>query len=299
MKYFFKNIFPVLILLALILGVALFSGKVKPVLADTNISSVSNQHWGWNDSIGWIDFYSTKTVLVTSGPMHGYASSSVGDISLDCGTTRNGNICGQSNYVVTNDGNGNMSGWGWNDEYGWISFCGGQGTGNCPGAITYQVKVNMSTGVFTPDATDYAWNDVVGWVAFNCGSYNGCGTSNYELVVGGTTSTVATLDSTPFDTGVQGGAQINSVLWQGSLPAGTNVYFQFATSNSSGGPWSFLGPDGTANTYYGPTSPGASYAVDYSLHNNKRYFEYRVYLYSDAYLFNAPRVDQINVNWSP
>jgi hypothetical protein len=291
-----KNISSILIFFV---GLVLLVWLTNVAMADTNISSVQNQHWGWSDVIGWIDFYSTNSVLVTSGPAHGYASSSIGDISLDCATSRNGNICGQSNYDVTNDGSGNLSGWGWNDQYGWISFCGGQGTGSCPGSITYQAQVDMSTGVFKGNSTDYAWNDVVGWIAFNCASYSGCGTSNYELVVGGTTSTVALLDSTPYDTGVSGGAQLNSILWQGSLPAGTNVYFQFASSNSANGPWNFVGPDGTANTFYGPTTPGTSYKVDYTLHNNKRYFEYRVTLYSDAYLFNAPRVDEINVNWSP
>jgi len=292
-----KNPFKIFSVFVFIFAAVIFLGLKAS--ASTNISSVVNQHWAWNDVVGWMDFYSTDSVLVTSNPVQGYASSSVGDISLDCATARSGNICAQSDYRVTNDGNGNLSGWGWNDQYGWISFCGGQGSANCPGSVVYQVETDMSTGIFTADPTDYAWNDVIGWIAFNCGSYGGCGVSDYKLVVGGTSSTVAILDSTPFDTGVSGGAQVNSLVWSGSLPAGTNVYFQFASSNSAGGPWNFVGPDGTANAYYGPTNPGVSYKLDYSLHNNKRYFEYRVFLYSDAYLFNAPRVDEINVNWSP
>lgn len=267
--------------------------------ANTNISYSTGQFWAWNDVIGWIDFHTTHTVLVTGSAVKGYASSTTGEFSFDCATSPTGNICGTSDYHVFNDGSGNLSGWGWNNTYGWVSFCGGAGTANCPGGVAYQVQVNMSTGVFRGDGDDYAWNDLLGWISFNCANHSGCGISDYKVVVGNASTTVGYLDSTPYDTGVTGGAQINSAIWRGTLPAGANVYFQFATSNDSGGPWSFVGPDGTGNTYYGPTSPNTSYKVDYSLHNNKRYFKYRVYLYSDSFLFSSPRVDEVLVNWSP
>lgn len=260
--------------------------------AATNISATTTAHWAWNDLIGWIDFYNTNTITVSSPKLTGYASSSAGDISLDCATTRNGNICAQSNYGVTNDGSGNLSGWGWNDQYGWISFdC--NNNGGC-GQSNYRVYID-SAGNFQ----NYAWNDTMGWISMNCANNGGCATSNYLVSTTWTpTSTTGYLDSSTFDTGMVSGAQLNSVLWAGSLPVGTAVRFQFAASNASSGPWTFSGPDGTSNTYYN-TNPAASLKLDYGLYNNKRYFRYRATLVSNTSSTISPRVDDIFINWSP
>ncbi len=259
--------------------------------AATNISAASR--FAWNDIIGWMDFYGPNTVQVTSQNLQGYASSSAGDISLNCQTTSAGNICSQSSYAVTNDGLGDLSNYAWNDQYGWISFDCHNNNGCASSA--YQVLVDPNTGMFS----GYAWNDTVGWISFNCSNNNGCGSSNYKVQSSWVaTSAVATLDSSPFDTGVLGGAQINSVLWHGTQPAQTQVAFQFAVSNSSSGPWTFMGPDGTSNTSY-TTGPDVSKRVDYILYNGKRYFSYRVILTSNQSQTATPVVNQVIVNWSP
>ena len=265
--------------------------------ATTNISSATTEHWAWNDIVGWVDFYNTDTVSVSSQQLTGYASSSAGQISLDCATTSAGNLCGTSNYKVNNDGAGNLSGWAWNDAFGWISFCGGQGTTDCPGSISYEVLLTTSStrSVFS----GYGWNDVVGWISFNCSDPNVCATSDYKVVTSWVaTSTSSTLDSATFDTGVTNGAQLNSALWQGSQPAGTTVGFQFAASNSSSGPWSFLGSDGTANSYY-TVNVNTSQKLSYSDFNNYRYFRYRVKLTSDQTQRLTPIVGKVIVNYSP
>mgnify|MGYP001612691379 FL=1 len=260
--------------------------------ATTNISSSTSAHWAWNDLIGWLDFYNTNTITVSSFGLTGYASSTAGDISLDCHTTRSGNICDTSNYQVTNDGSGNLSGWGWNDTYGWISFDCNNNSG-C-GESNYRVYIDANG-----DFQNYAWNDASGWLSFNCANYVGCGSSNYRVTTAWiATSTTATLDSSTYDTGSASGAQLNSVLWHGNLPTGTSVRFQFAVSNSSSGPWSFMGTDGTSNTYYN-TGPDASLKLDYSFFNNFRYFRYRISLISDQSQRNSPRVDEVLINWSP
>ncbi len=274
----------------------LFLLSGRRAIAATNISSSTTAHWAWNDIVGWIDFYNTQTITVSSQNLTGYASSSAEDVSLDCHTTSIGNICGTSNYQVTNDGSGNLSNWGWNDAYGWISFCGGQSTSACPGSISYQVYID-SSGNFN----NYAWNDAIGWISFNCGNSGGggCGSSNYKVqTIWVATSTNGYLDSTTYDTGVVGGAQLNSFLWHGSQPAGTTVSFQFAVSNSSSGPWSYMGTDGTANTYY-TVGRDTSQPLDYSLFNNFRYFRYRATLYSNITQTLTPQVDEVIVNWSP
>jgi len=278
----------------------LFFSYAELARAATNISPNTTEHWAWSDLIGWIDFYNTNSIVVSDSQLTGYANSSVGDISLDCATTRNGNICplGQSDpryYRVTNDGAGNLSRWGWNDAVGWVSFdCANHGCG-----ISYRVYIDPS-GYFH----NYAWNDVVGWISFNCNDPNPptgiCGISNYKVVTSWTsTSTMGWLESSTFDTEVPAGAQINSVLWQGNQPVATTVKFQFAASNSSSGPWVFSGTDGTSNTYYDPMGPNSSLKLDYSLYNNKRYFRYKVFLTSNSNSTISPSVDDILINWSP
>jgi hypothetical protein len=57
-----------------------------------------------------------------------------------------------------------------------------------------------------------------------------------------------------------------------STPAGTEVKFQIAASNSASGPFNFVGPDGTAATFF--TTSGASL----SQFNGFRYLKYKAYL---------------------
>ena len=277
--------------LAVICAIAgMFAGALL-VSAATDIDSTNR--YAWNDLIGWMDFYAESSVKVNSQNLRGYATSTVGDISLDCHTTRNGNICAQSSYQVTNDGIGNLSNYGWNDQYGWISFDCNNNSG-C-GASNYEVLIDADTGMFS----GYAWNDTAGWLSFNCANNNGCSASSYKVQTSwNATSALATLDSSTYDTGVSGGAQINSVLWHGSQPAQTQVRFQFAISNSSSGPWTYAGSDGTANTFY-TTGLDVSKKIDYTLHSGKRYFRYRVTLISNKAQTLSPRVDEVIINWSP
>ncbi len=262
------------------------------VFAATNIDST--YHWAWNDVVGWIDFYYTGNVNVNSSQLTGYASSSIGYIALDCATSPNGNICGTSDFKVSNDGSGNLSGWAWNDMVGWISF----DSATASSSYVYQVSVAPATG----DFSGWAWNDVVGWISFNCLNTNSCGTSNYKVKSGtGWTGIplTANLVSSIFDTQLTNGAAINTVMWQGSKPYGTNVKFQIASSNASSGPWLYLGPDGSDTTYYTPNDANIPVQINLTQHNNKRHFRYKVFLESNVTQTASPRIDDIIINWSP
>ncbi|MEK7547136.1 MAG: hypothetical protein AAB536_03100, partial [Patescibacteria group bacterium] len=157
---FFKNLFGIAVFLFVFCANIVF--LVNIVEAATNISASTTSHWAWSDIIGWMDFYNTNTITVRSQNLTGYASSSAGDVSLDCHTTRSGDICITSNYQVTNDGSGNLSNWGWNDTYGWISFDCAQNPGGC-NQSNYRVYIDAG-GNFR----NYAWNDTIGWISFNC-----------------------------------------------------------------------------------------------------------------------------------
>lgn len=285
-----------IIISILLLFIFHFSFFASNVSATTNISSGAYEHWAWNDVIGWIDFYSTYKVKVTSYEISGYASSSVGYISFDCGDTPNGNVCNPPtlSWSVTNDGSGNLSGWAWNDAIGWISF------DNVTAGSPYLYQVRIDAG---GNFSGWAWNDVIGWISFNCSDIAGlCTTSNYKVKTSwSATAATGTLLSSIIDTGVSGGAAFNSIMWQGSQPAGTAVKFQFASATSTSNFPTPIGPGGTSDPtdVYPTTGPNTPVALIRANHNNHRYFRYKIILQSDVSQTLSPKVDNVIVNWSP
>jgi hypothetical protein len=63
-----------------------------------------------------------------------------------------------------------------------------------------------------------------------------------------------------------------TLSWTATVPANTTVKFQAAGSSSAAGPFTFVGPDGTAATFF--TTSGASL----SQFNGKRYLQYKAFL---------------------
>ncbi len=275
-----------------------------------NVTSTPGEHWAWYDTIGWIDF------KISSQELKGSASSSWGPIYLNCATTPNG--CGSSNFKVANDSAGRLSGYAWNDVFGWLGF-NEVGTG-----YTARVLIKSRALDDTPpsDFEQWAWNPVIGWVSFNCRDLNTAfgisppadyciDTSNYKVTTDWySSSTQGWVESAIFDTGVEGGVHFNSILWRGELLVGTMVRFQFAASSNPDGPWTFAGPGGSASTYYEPTTTSQdinqdltnvlySAPIDYDLYNNTRYFRYRMILFSDSFQTLSPTVKDVVVNWSP
>jgi hypothetical protein len=139
----------------------LFFVPIPAALAATNINSSAVQHSAWNDQIGWIDFYTTGNVTVASAQLTGYASSSAGIIALNCATSPSGSCA--INYGVSNDGAGNLSGWAWNDEIGWISFYWGNASASPAASTTTLCKSYSGYCGVTIDGTGafhgWAWND--------------------------------------------------------------------------------------------------------------------------------------------
>lgn len=273
----------------------------------TNIDSTSR--YAWSDISGWWDFYDTDTVVVGTSSLSGYASSSIGDIALDCHTTRNGNVCATADFQVTNlDGGGELAGCAWNDAIGWIGFsckdgdCNGSLTpdasSTCAGGGNWGVTID-SSGVFSGSA----WNDIEGFVSFN-----GNPTSSYKVATSWRPGRMsAYLESSVIDTSVASGTILNNIIWNGTKPSNTLVDFQVAVSNSSGGPWSFFGPGGDTGAYYGSScpsvgagnsTPGTPICVDRGLVTNYRYLKYRIRMQSDTAQSQTPTITDIVLNWS-
>ncbi len=105
------------------------------------------------------------------------------------------------------------------------------------------------------------------------------------------------LQSATFDSGSTSGAQLNSITWHGTQPVGSFVEFQFAVSNSSSGPWTFVGPGGSTSTFYAPAA-GTPGSLDLTAFNNFRYFRYAVTLGPNP-SSSVPTVTSVTINLSP
>ncbi|MDD5099072.1 MAG: hypothetical protein PHP35_01905 [Candidatus Colwellbacteria bacterium] len=290
------------------------------------IAAGNTSGYAWADALGWIDFSSNVTVW--GDGVEGWATiyDTGEEISLDCSTGPDGD-CSYP-YGVTNDGLGNLSGWAWSDDIGWISFdCHNPETGgtspdySCVQSL-YQVKIDDQGNFY-----GWAWNDTVGWISFNCNQVetgDTCSVSNYKVTTEWHSGPVAgTLVSGTFDTRVATGASFNFIVWRGSLNNGS-VSFQFATSDCENGAtnaptcdvdpgwqWSakvsgsdgvFLGPGGTSDQadVYATSGPGTPVGiVNQDVHNNKRYFRYWVLVETDSAQTATPVIEDIIVNWSP
>mgnify|MGYP000179698466 CR=1 FL=1 len=294
-----------LIALLILVLLAVFTAEIK---ADTDIDATDR--YAWSDVSGWWDFYTTNNVEVGTSTLRGYAySPAIGEIVLNCATTPNGDICSDSNFKVTNtDGGGNLSGCAWNDIIGWISFdcadynCQG---GNICTESNYQVTIDAD-GYFN----GYAWNDVEGWISFNCSNNSGCSASDYKVRTNWRPGRMTGyLESSIIDTQREGGATLQSIIWQGTQPSGTSVDFQIAAATSTAGPWNYKGPDGTGSTWYGAecpvvgtSDPGAgpdkAICVDKTLTSDNQYLRYKVRLQSNLAQSQTPVVEDIVLNWS-
>ncbi len=113
------------------------------------------------------------------------------------------------------------------------------------------------------------------------------------------TASLGSATSSIFDTQIAS-ATINSILWQGDKPAGAAVYFQFFSGATTTN-MTFIGPDGTVNSYYPNNSTGAATSsqvwLNPAYNSNKRYFRYKIFVSSTPGA--SPRVDDVIVNWSP
>jgi len=279
------------------------------VYAQSNIDTI--ERWAWNDVIGWMDFryIENPNITVTSSDVRGYASSSIGYISLNCAYGPPGSDC-TIPYSVTNT-NGLLSGWGWSDQIGWVSFnCNNSGIGNTCGSSNYGVTI--TNGEFR----GWAWNDVIGWLSFDSDDCDQDQNGFWDVACGGDNLTTAAtifgvktswgtgpvsgnLTSSVIDTNDSNGAAIRTIMWQGDLNGG-DVAFQLASSNNEAGPWDFIGPDGTEVTFYGAGSgPNIQIALRLADHNNKRYFRYKIFLDSDVGGTLSPTVNDVIIGYSP
>jgi hypothetical protein len=104
------------------------------------------------------------------------------------------------------------------------------------------------------------------------------------------TNATGTLESSTFDTGTNA-TNYTILSWQPvSQSASTTLVFQVAANNDNA-TWNYVGPDGTASTYF--TTPGTDMG---SSLDGKQYFRYKAYL-STANTTKTPTLTSVNANF--
>jgi hypothetical protein len=101
------------------------------------------------------------------------------------------------------------------------------------------------------------------------------------------------LESSSFDTGSASNFYQLYFYPQDQPPetGADNVRLQIATNNDNA-TWDFLGPDGTASTYYDKNNLNIN-----SLHNNDRYLKYKIYLQTASSTY-TPNISEVNFTFS-
>lgn len=155
------------------------------IIVNPGTSAVAGTAYGEN--IGYIlfltDIGSIATPrIVDSNTFMGYGiSQDVGYISLNCANT---NSCATSDYKVTVNERGHLSGYAYGENVGYINF------DPIVDGVDYGVTIDEN-GYFH----GWAYGESVGWISFNCANTNSCtgdGGVNYKVA-----STAKFLDPVP------------------------------------------------------------------------------------------------------
>ena len=168
----------------------------------------------------------------------------------------------------------------------------------------------MGTGsatVIAQDSHDHASNSQGQWIREATNVLTGGGFEDFRkgefagTRADATTSTVAltriegtrcpvegTYTSMIFDAGRT--TTFGTATWTADVPAGTTLRFQVAVSSTAGGPWVFVGPDGTAGSYF--TSSGTAFTTP----PTGRYVCYRTTFASDVARPASPTLSGFNLS---
>lgn len=131
------------------------------------------------------------------------------------------------------------------------------------------------------DATKYDSDDT------NIDYSSGVKLANYG---GAAYASSGTLTSSTFDTGTNASSYTNLTWQPTSQDPATQLKFQIAT-NDDNATWNFVGPDGTASTYF--TVPGTNTS---NSNDNKRYIRYKLFL-STTDTSKTPILTSVGINY--
>lgn len=139
----------------------------------------------WAENAGWIKVGDTSCTggdCCQSGTSYGYEN--------DSNSTDDDGDGVADDWGVNNDGSGNLSGYAWSENIGWINFKPNYGGSDHPVVID-------SNGYFT----NYAWGENVGWINMNCANSSYCGTVDFKVKTSWTANATPTVDSVSLNNG--------------------------------------------------------------------------------------------------
>jgi type II secretory pathway pseudopilin PulG len=139
------------------------------------------------------------------------------------------------------------------------------------------------------------WQHSTGWAQTSQADFSSGTLADTDIVASGdgavelTSPAISgTYESTTFDAG--GPASFNALIFSATQPVGSEVKLQIATSAvASPAGWDYVGPDGTAGSYY--TSGGAIPLAN----GDTQYVRFKAYLSTSG---STPTLDDVTVGYS-
>ena len=173
--------------------------------------------------------------------------------------------------------------------------------------LTGQITLSSSSFTEVEYAIRPTWQALSGQAYYFRVSNAGTALDTYSTYASATTAAVThrasgTLVSLIIDTTRTNGVAPNSIRWEGAQPANTSVRFQFAASNATSGPWSYIAWNPQTNvcdvnSYYDPGAPAIFTPIKALCHNNRRYIRYKIFLdTTDPSV--TPQVDRVVLNYA-
>jgi len=196
-------------------------------VSSSTLDNISGHAW---ESDNWTD---TNSDDAQQGSETMTPPGGMGWLSFNC-TSDLPNTCGSTNYGVNRDANGNLTGYAWSSNYGWLKFGGLSGFPTSPGTLPENAKVDLNTGLVT------------GWARFCAGASNSdCNGYIPNLSNGGWDGWVSLRSTSAPTYGVSlSGSEFSGYAWGGNAcvtspgyGCGQNVlgWISFNCANAGGG----------------------------------------------------------------
>ncbi len=230
---------------AIVAGLAVFAWFLFPISFSRATVNTELTGWAWSENIGWISFTSKNCDTDGNGQSNGAAGCPSSGTAMAA-------------YGVNRDSSGNLTGYAWSENIGWILF---NPSGPYPGTPNYTAKINSgsaASGWFRAIANDVSWD---GWMKFDSGGNYGSG-----VTLGG--SQGCTMQGYAWGSDIVGWIHMNGSNYQVDIPCGQVVDL---TSNVTGsGAVCSATPQPTISwTYSDPNNlTQAAYEVEVSVNSN-------------------------------
>lgn len=280
--------------------------------AALNETSIS---WSWNSSAGATYYevrrFSDNVLLATTTslswtqsvvPNNAYQNYATACITAGCGpASNNASVTTKLNKPTGMTGTAQPGGtsilWGWTDNSAYESWNRLKVGGTTTEVATTTGNSKLESGL-TP-GNNYC-RYVTAYEVSPAGESDPSdpnGQAGVCVNSGASYQTTGSLESPIFDTRQIGGASYQYVMWRGDKPSGTSVDFQFASSNSTSGPWTYVGSDCLPSSSYSNVLFDTPLMITQACHTGQRYFRYLVKLNGDG--LNTPIIRDIILGWSP